>query len=291
MKARRLISVSIDLVLVFLFVYLVIFPKNVSLDTKNALIFCAETLIPSLFVYTVLSKAVFSMPIAEKIEKIVGLPAFSLVMGTLCGAPLGAKNAMLLYENQKIDKKYAEYLCSFTNHASVSFVVGYVGSVLFRDTRVGARLLVYQLAASVITAVVMRFFIYGKAKPRAISGYTCKSESLDRIILDGAHTVINISACAVFFKVVATAVARLLSLDKIQNALLLSLLEFSSGVSESARLGGFSLVFCAFAIGFGGLSVAMQVKSVCGGKLSMRYYFLGKSIECALMTALAFIFG
>lgn len=291
MKAKRLISASVDSVLVVLFVYLLIFPKNLSLDTKNALLFCAETLVPSLFIYTVLAKAVFSMPFAEKTVGFIGLPAFSLIMGTLCGAPLGAKNALFLYENGKISKKYAEYLCSFTNNASLSFVIGYVGNVLLGDTLAGVRLLIYQLVGSIVTAVIMKNIIFGQDKPIASFGIDNKRTAFSDIIIDSAHTVINISACAVFFKVVAETVSRLMSLDRFGNAILLSLLEFSSGVSEASKLGNTAFTLCAFAIGFTGFSVAMQVKSVVSNRLSIRSYFAGKIISCTVMTGLAFIFG
>ncbi len=291
MKARRLFSFTADALTVILFVYLLIFPKNLSDDTKNALAFCAQTLIPSLFLYTVLSKAVFSMPFAEKAVKYIGLPAFSLIMGTLCGAPLGAKNSLFLYESGKISKKYAEYLCSFTNNASVSFVIGYVGSVLFNDIKIGLRLLAYQLIGEAAAAVIMRYLIFGKEKPKESFVQDVKKANLSEIIIESAHTVINISACAVFFKVVAETLSRLMSLGRFGNAILLSLLEFSSGTCEASKLGNSAVVLCAFAIGGTGISVAMQVKSVISDRLSIRSYFAGKSICCAVMTGLAFIFG
>lgn len=291
MRIRKLISVFADFFFIFLFVYLLIFPQYASIPTKNALEFCAKTLIPSLFVYMVLSKIIISLPVTDILVKRVGLVPIMLVIGSLCGCPIGAKNAVSLYEGKKISKRYAEYLCSFTNNASISFVIGYVGTELFCDTRIGLKLFCFQTVASIITALVMKQLLFGKEKlPLTIP---CKSKKvgLRDAVSDSAITMVNLCACAVFFIICGDVVSGIFKIDGVGIAILKSVLEFSSGCASAMNCGIYALPITAFSIGFCGLSVALQVRSVTESRLSIRPFVCGKLISASVMTLLSIIFG
>ena len=291
MKTKRILSNISDCLFIGLFVYLLIFPQKASEPTRFALEFCAKTLIPSLFIYTVLAKTVLSTDLVQRISKKLGIVPITLVIGTLCGCPIGAKLSLSLYESRQIDKRLAEYLCSFANNASTSFILGFVGNELFGDALVGVRLLVYQLTASVITAAIMKRMIYKNEPVGKICTTLAKRASLSKSLTDGAMAMINIASSSVFFIVVSNVISHTAELSGHTLAITKSILEFSSGCSEAAKLGDFAIPITAFALGHCGASVAMQVKSVLSGKLSMRPYFAGKAMSCAIMTLLAVIFG
>lgn len=290
MKTKKLFLGVGDAILLILFVYLIVFPQSASEPTRNALMFCAKTLVPSLFIYMVLSKILLSRPITEKIAKHIGVVPIALILGMLCGAPIGAKNALSLYENGRIDKKYAEFLCSFTNNASVSFVVGFVGSELFSNVYIGLKLLCFQLIATVITALVMKWIIFGKKKIKKAVFVKSVKVGLSEALTDSATTMITLCACVVFFIVVGNAISGIVGMPDVVLAILKSTLEFSSGCAFAVS-GRYGLQICAFAIGGTGLSVALQVRSVIANKLSMMPFLAGKLISCAVMTLLAIIFG
>ncbi len=198
---------------------------------------------------------------------------------------------MTLYEQGNITKKHAEYLCSFTNNAGVSFVVGFVGSELFGDKAIGIRLFIYQLTASVITAFIMKGLLFGKERlPRMIP---CKNQRIGirEAVADSAESMLHICASAVFFMVTGSVAVRVLSLNLQGEAILRSLLEFSSGCASAAGCGTYALPITAFAIGQTGFCVALQVKSILGNRLSFRPYIMGKLICCSLMVVLTVIFG
>lgn len=291
MKIRGIITLITDTALTMLFVFLLIFPEYASDGTREALSFCATTLVPSLFIYMVLAKIVITLPMTDRIAKRIGVAPVALITGMLCGAPIGAKNALALYESSRIDKKYAEYLCSFTNNASISFVIGFVGAELFDDTALGVRLFLYQLAASLVTAAVMKYVIYGREKLPRTEILNCKKVGLRDAVTDSALTMLNICACAVFFIVAGNAVSAALRLTPIVNAVFKSVLEFSSGCAAASKIGALALPVTAFSIGFNGLSVALQVRGVIAGRLAMKPFLTGKLISCAVMTLLAVIFG
>lgn len=291
MKMRKMISVFADVFFIFLFVYLLIFPQYASIPTRNALMFCARTLVPSLFIYMVLSKIIISLPITDILIKRVGIAPIMLAIGSLCGCPIGAKNAVSLFESKKISKRFAEYLCSFTNNASISFVIGYVGGELFGNTAVGLKLFLFQIIASILTAVIMKKLLFGKEKLPTVIPSKAQKVGLREAVSDSAITMINLCACAVFFIVCGDAVSGIFNINGIGIAVLKSVLEFSSGCASALSCGIYALPITAFSIGFCGLSVALQVRSVTAGRLSIRPFIYGKVISASVMTALTVIFG
>lgn len=291
MKTKRILSHISDGAFICLFVYLLIFPQYASEPTRFALEFCARTLIPSLFIYTVLAKTVISTSLVQRLSARIGIIPITLIIGTLCGCPIGAKISLSLYEGRRIDKKFAEFLCSFTNNASTSFVLGFVGNELYGDVFIGVRLLVYQLISSLITALIMKKILYGNEKLPHVCATLSQRITLSNALADGAMTMINIASSALFFIVVSNALSHAFALSGVALATVKSMLEFSSGIAEAAKLGNLSLPITAFALGHCGASVAMQVKNVIAGKLSIKPYFIGKTVSCAVMTLLAVIFG
>ena len=291
MKPRRILSHISDFAVIGLFVYLLVFPQYAAEPTRRALEFCAKTLIPSLFIYTVLARAVISTSLMQRLSEKVGIVPITLVIGTLCGCPIGAKISASLYESRQADKGLAEYLCSFSNNASTSFILGFVGNELFGDPLVGVRLLVYQLIASITTAAIMKRILFGKKAIPKICASLTKKATLSETLADGAATMINIASSALFFIVVSDAISSAVKMPDAVFAIFKSALEFSSGCAEAARLDHLALPVTAFALGHCGAAVAIQVKSVLSGKLSIKPYFVGKAISCAIMTLLAVIFG
>ena len=61
------------------------------------------------------------LPLEPFLSKIFGISpagACALLFGLLCGYPMGAKVTSDLYTAQKISHREAQYLLTFTNHAS-----------------------------------------------------------------------------------------------------------------------------------------------------------------------------
>ncbi len=291
MKIKQMIFRSTELGFFIFFIYLLAFPDSAAEPTKNALVFCAQTLIPSLFIYMVLSKIIMSQPITIKIMRIFSPWVVALIMGILCGAPIGAKNAVSLYDNGKISKKYGEYLCAFTNNPSLSFVIGFAGKELLGDSRLGIKLLTFEIIACLITAFVMKLLIFGKEKLPKPDFDNNTRIGIWEAVSESALTMVNLCACVVFFMILGNTVTKALNLSPLAEGILKSCLEFSSGCATAAKTGKFAFPLIAFALGQTGVSVALQVKSVIGNRFSVIPFALGKLITASIMTFLAVVFG
>lgn len=291
MKPLWFISKVWEIIALFLFVYLLLYPQYATQSTRTALEFCGKTLVPSLFIYMVLSKIIISLPVTEKLIKFLGLESVILIIGTLCGCPVGAKVAVTLYKDNCISKQHAEFLCSFSNNASISFVLGFVGSELFGDIRIGLRLMIYQLLASAITAVIMKRIVLGKENLHTVSMSFTKRINLSEAVSDSAITMLNLCGCVIFFMVAGGVISSIIRMPDIGEAILKSVLEFSSGCVAASKAGKYAIPITAFALSQTGFSVGLQVKSIIKSRLSFKPYLMGKLICCTIMTALAFIFG
>lgn len=292
MKLRRALSFAAEAFVLFLFARSLLLPEVAAQTVKKSLVFCAQTLIPSLFVFMVLADRIVSMRITAYIAGKTGCGFMLWLLGSLCGVPVGAVLANGLYRSGAISKRHAEYLLPFTNNAGISFLIGYVGAGLFGDVWAGVKLALCQLASTAATAALLKYAMFGRERLPRRAPLPHSDRPLYASVTNAAYSMLAICACAVFFSAVSQITVSLIGLSGAGEALIRSALEFSSGCACAAELPRkTAFVLCAFACGQTGLSVAVQVRAVTCGALSIRPYLTGKAVNCAIFSALAFIIG
>ena len=295
----------------FLFAFLIRSPKLASGAVRESLSACVTGLIPSLFPFLVLTGLFCSTGLCGKLSVILsplagimGLPAAgasAVFLGALGGFPTGAVISRRLFESGVITKDEAGRLTAASNNAGLAFCVGTVGSVLYSDASVGWKLWGIQLFSAFLVAFVSNASLRRKkagkpfAKPEPeisaptdiLSARGLMSAFSDSVT-GAAMTMLKICAFAVFFGVVGRVVT--LIVPGVFGVAALSFLELTLASIKSAALGRAGLPFCAFALGFAGMSVHAQVAAVLSGSgIGMRRYFVSKLAQgliSALMTAI-----
>ncbi len=270
------------------FVLLLVKPRLASEVTFARLSFFVRAIFPSLFVSLCLSGMLVTSPIVRVLYRFpFGAECTVLALGVLCGFPVGARSAILLYQNGCITKKRAEFLCGFTNLASLPFLVGVVGSTLYGDMAFGMRLAVLQAVCALLTGVLL-FLILRPDCKGVEKAVRSTPQGVSFAVASGAHTMLELGGMIVFFGVAADVLGQTAGLGGVPAVLLKSVLEFSSGCSAASEYGGEAgALLATLSVGFSGLCVMSQVAAVTGGKLSMRPYVLGKLIQTALMGTFA----
>ena len=271
------------------FVLLLCKPRLTGELTFARLSFFVHTVFPSLFVSLCLSGMLVTSPAVHALYRFpFGVECTVLALGVLCGFPVGARCALLLYRGGVITKQRAEFLCGCTNVASLPFLIGVVGSAMANDTAFGIRLAASQAVCAVLSGVCLFFVFRPSCRGVQMRDAQETIPTVSASVAKGAHTMLEIGGMLIFFGVAADVLNHIFGLTGVGAVLLSGLLEFSSGCAGALAYGGtVGTLIAVLAVGFSGLCVLSQVASVTEGELSMRPYLLGKLVQTALMGAFA----
>ncbi len=275
-------------------------------SAKEALSLCSRTVIPSLFPFMVLSELIIRSGTAGLLSKILspicrllfgigGEGASAILLGVLGGFPVGARTAVALYEDGRIDEGEMSHLLCFCNLPSSAFVISAVGISLFGSRALGNLLYAITLFSALVTGVVMRLFSKDKTQSAKHPLSHKKVERTRRLgvtafcdaISDSARTMLSVCAFVVFF---ATLVGCLecacvkANLPHTLSSLIFGFFELTGGVAHASSVEGVGgMLLCAAALGWSGLSVHFQIMNICGGcPISFRPYFVAKVAQSIL---------
>ena len=266
---------------------------------------CVKTVIPSLFPFMVISELIVSSGLGELMGKVLDRPvrwlfgvsgesAPAVILGALCGFPLGARSAAALLDREAISRREASRLLTFCNNPSSAFIINAVGITLYSSRSLGVTLYVVTLINAIIIGIAQRLFL--RPLPRSASHHTpAKSpsgiEAFTASVTHSALGMLNVCAYVVFFSAIVGCLSSMLStlgISPFASALIYGIVELSGGVAATSALGTdiVGVCLCAFIVGWSGLSVHFQIISSCAGRgISYRGYFIAKIVQ-GLMNSL-----
>lgn len=287
--------------------------SEIAIDSmRRGLKLCATTLIPSLFPFMVLSELMVSGGIDRilprwmtiPLQKLFHLPpagCCAVLLGLLCGFPIGARCAINAYESGRLTREEAQHVLLFSNNPSSAFLINAVGISLFGSRAFGVALYGVVIAVALLAGI---FFARMRKKeeeapltepPLSPNPPLRGAKLFTHAITSATGGILLVCAYVVFFSSLCGALSLILNsfhLPTFFQASIFGILELTNGVSQAASLSDrlLAAMLCAFAAGWSGLSVHCQVLSVCDGKgLSFRNYFLAKLLQgllCALLFGL-----
>lgn len=275
------------LVLLFILLFAAILltqPAMASKSIHNGLLLCANTIIPSLFPFLVLSSFMTTSGLADKIGRLLnpisrllfnlpGVSGSAIVMGMLGGYPTGARMTAELLELGAIDQGQAKRMLHFCINSGPAFVISAVGYSMLGNKKVGLILFLSLVLSSLVIGIVTGIFSR-KKKPDShlhVQRNTVRPpDMIDSFVLstaNAANAMFSICAWVLVFSAF-TSYLVLLPLSLKQDALLSCILEVTGGVSEAS--GFFSPPFLCGALAFSGLSVHFQIMKYIN-KIGMKY--------------------
>lgn len=258
-----------------LFLLFLFFTDSIFLKMKDALNFSYTTLIPSLFPMIIMANILISSNAFMKISKILS-PLFSKItglsecsicvflLGITCGSPIGAISASSLYEQNKISKDELEYLIVLSSIPSPAFIINTVGSNILKSKKCGIMLYISSVLSCILVSLIYKR-IFLKFNANKFSKMSEKKEKIFKILTSSIKSsvlsMLNICGFFIFFSVLCEVIGKLIK-NEIMQIFIYGLLEISCGVRAAANLPYIlSGAFCAFIIGWSGLSVIFQVIS------------------------------
>ncbi len=249
-------------------------------------------------------------PIMRPLFNVPGEGALALILGTISGYPVGAKMVVNLKENGICTDEEAERLISFTNNSGPLFVLGIVGISIFANFKLGILLLVVHIISALTVGFIFRFWKYSSSKAAHKKNFNINKEYvhfcnlgevLSKSIFSGIKSVVMIGGFIVFFSVILSiltnskvlgliaflinSVLFTLNIDaSIIIAFINGLLELTNGLFDLGSIPVISIdskiYLISFLLGFGGLSILLQVFStISKSKISIKPYFIGKILQ------------
>lgn len=306
---------------------LILFSASNLEAAQNGLKLWANSVLPTLFPFFIATELLCRTNFVQILGKLLnqfmkpvfnvpGESAIAIIMGIISGYPVGAKVVCNLYENKICSKSEAERLIAFTNNSGPIFILGSVGVSLLGDVRTGQILLISHILASLLVGFIFRFWKKDQVD-LTFRNYNSESKELIRVsnlgeilgeaIKKSISTILLIGGFVVLFSVVLSILSSLEILTGMANFLenfgipydiafsfLTGLIELTNGIQVASTCYNTfplpCLLTCSFLLGFGGLSVLLQVFSIIAkSKISIKPYFYGKILQGFLSVILTFI--
>lgn len=145
MKIHRIVTLSYRILLtggfLFLFILMLMHPAESLYYAFTGLTLWFQKMIPTLFPFMILSGIMVRMnltqyfsvilsPLLKPLFRVDGQGAYCIIMGFLCGFPMGARVIADLYVRGKLSHREAEYLLAFCNNIGPIYFTGFVLPVL-----------------------------------------------------------------------------------------------------------------------------------------------------------------
>lgn len=193
------------------------------------------------------------------------------------------------------------------------------GITLFANTSMGLLLFITHILSALTVGIILgiiskfkiwsdknkfennNFFKTNTTSPKKIATFSNLGAILSEAILESSKTIIMIGGFVVIFSVIISIlntsgllellsyilypVLKSLNIDiSFAKSIISGIIELTNGVSTVAGIASKSIstniILCAFLLGFGGLSVLLQVLSIISkSDLSIKKYFFGKLLQ------------
>lgn len=294
-------------------VLLLLYPTESVEFSYMGLMIWFEKMIPVLFPFMVITGIMIRMNITDSFAKILSPVFFPLfrvsnhgiyciVIGFLCGFPMGAKVITDLYDRNKLSHLEAQYLLEFCNNIGpiyfCSFVLPYLGFPIKIKYIFG------MYGIPFLYGIILRRTIYKKLEYQKITisnnhkenEINCILQHIDDSILNSINSILKLGGYMIFFNLLNLIPLFILTVTKFSGSLYRYLkamlpvinlcIEVTSGIKRLEPSAWFIILIL---LPFGGLSCIAQTYSIIKKTdLSIRSYVWSKLI-LMLITSIYYV--
>lgn len=269
--------------------------------------------------------------IMKPLFNVDGKCSFAFLMGIISGYPVGAKIACEFRKQNICSKVECERLLSFTNNSGPLFIIGSVGISMFGNVKIGILLLVIHLLACITVGFLFSFWkareknrtlLMARARAGASSvastsktpvSFSNLGTVLTESIASATSTIFMIGGFIVVFaciisifnscgfftiaKNIFTPLFNTINIDPSYISPIISgFIELTGGLAELSQISiinhtQITLIIASFLLGFGGISVLLQVWSIVSKTdLSIKPYIIGKLLHGTIAAIYTFVF-
>lgn len=299
---------------VMFFICMLIFPKTVLHGAEEGLLLWFQIILPTLFPFLLLSNFLLLTGniyyitnfFGNFISHIFGVSrpsSYCILVGFLCGYPLGAKTVADFVRRNLISQEEGRYLLSFCNNTSPSFIMNYlVLKTLCREDLLVPTIFILFFTPYLISLFERRYHRFSISSDSALTLHPDWSLTfLEQAIMDSFEALLKVGGYILLFSVLLM-LCRQIPFQHWLIQLFFSSLEITNGLPLIMKLPlSFHIRYIATVglTAFGGFcSIAQTQCMLHGTGLSIRSYTKQKlaaaltaSLLCILYCKLKFIFA
>lgn len=313
-------SLIIPCLILLFTICLIIFSNTNLEASKHGIALWANAVLPSLFPFFIATELLSRTNIVSYLGKLFhgimkpvfnvsGEGIFALIMGVISGYPIGAKIVVNLKKQGFLNDVESERLIAFTNNSGPLFILGTVGISLFVSKRIGYILFFSHIISSLLVGFIFRWWKKNDEKNSLKEtpsfndnnhiSFSNLGEVIGESIASSIHTILIVGGFVVLFSVVCSILensnvinfltymfAPILNKFNISSnlihSLIIGMIEVTNGVKYVSVLGlsNINILVTSFLLGFGGLSILLQVLSIISkAKISIKPYIIGKFLQ------------
>lgn len=281
--------------------------------------FIATELLSYTYIIPLLGKVLNK--IMRPLFNVPGEGGFAFIMGIISGYPVGAKIVSKFREQNICTKEEGERLLAFTNNSGPLFIIGTVGISLFGDSKIGLLLLFTHILACITVGIIfrnwkkntinnIRYSDYNSNIPQSVT-FSDLGDILKNSIMNSINTIVMIGGFVVLFSVVISIMQNTGILSAISfitssifsflripynffEGIFMGIIELTNGVKFISQIPirnlNISIIISSFLLGFGGISILLQVFSIISKTdVSIKSYIIGKLLHGFFAAAYTFI--
>ncbi len=265
-----------------------IYPEAVINGTIDGMQICYNRIIPSLFPFTVISLLLYNSGALHKLipKKFGGINLIIFLMSLFGGYPIGGKLISEAFNNGDIDSKTAQNMLYYCISAGPSFTIGVLGVSLFHSKVMGEIFFV----SSLISALVLMLCLNHKNQSVTVISRKIMpiSDNFVSAVSSTCTAMLTICGFIIIFSVIIRIISVSISSIAIQNILIFPLEVTTASIRYK------NIYTIAFLLGFSGISIILQVISLCrslkpsfikiaisrifGGILTLIFTYIGTKI-------------
>ena len=259
-----------------------------------------EKMVPVLFPFMVLSGTLIRMGLVEslirpirpffgKLFRISDPAVYTILMGFLCGFPMGARTTAELRNRQELSVSEGQFLLAFCNNFGPVYFLGFVLPLLHRTLKLPYLIGMYGIP--VIYGLFLRYTVYRmRLKDTSMVSQPVTKSSVRTSLPDALDDAVNAAGLSILqlggYMIIFNLLNLLPGLFLRQSHLLAPLLEITGGLQMLAdRYPLYTLLL----LPFGGLScIAQTAGCIRNTGLSLKKYIIHKLV-LTLLTAFYYL--
>ena len=269
---------------------------------KESMALCTGSLLLSLYPFLVVSALLIQCPAAEWLDlpfrpvvRLVGLKsrcaARVLMIGFLGGFAPAARAAAETVRIGQLTAEEADDLLPACVCSGPSFVVLTVGQDLLGSTDLGVCLFAAQILAGYLSAAVLHRC---KRRPSPSKAQIAPKRSvrvpeirIDRVLADAMQNYLKLCGFVLYFRMLAAGIGAIA--PPAVGILSAMLLEVCSGCDLASKTGLWASSLCCVSLSLQGLSVLMQIRTLCPAEMTLRPLYQARMLHLPLSLALFYL--